>query len=261
MFDADQARNDSWALCEIMEFLFHLLASCRYGVAYASEARMALPASLLLAGLAGSATHCIGMCGPFVLSQVMADAKVISPGRYGEWRRLTGAALLPYHLGRFTSYTVIGGIAGGITAVFISTASFGWLTALLLLVASVLMLAQALGFAIGTSSPLTARLARLAGPLANSKTAAARYMLGVVLGFLPCGLLYGAIAVAAGSGSPITGALGMAAFSIGTMPALAVVGWLGLIARRRLHVVAAWVAGPLLIANAAVTAALALQRI
>ena len=57
--------------------------------------------------------------------------------------------------------------------------------------------------------------------------------MGVALGFLPCGLLYAALASSAASGSAILGGLGMLAFGLGTVPALVVVGLSGhLLARR-----------------------------
>jgi len=95
--------------------------------------------SLFLAGLSGSAVHCVGMCGPFVLGQVMADADRVKPGGYGEWRGLAGAALAPYHLGRLTTYTGLGVVAGVAIALFASTAVFAWLSALLLIAAAALI--------------------------------------------------------------------------------------------------------------------------
>ena len=97
-----------------------------------------------------------------------------------------------------------------------------------LLIAACLMTLQAFGLAVGAPSPLTSGLARLAGPLSSSHRPAARYALGVVLGFLPCGLLYGALAAAGGTASGRDGALAMAAFALGTVPALMAVGWGGL---------------------------------
>jgi sulfite exporter TauE/SafE len=81
-----------------------------------------------------------------------------------------------------------------------------------------------------------------------------------VLGLLPCGLLYGALAAAAGTASAAGGALAMAAFALGTVPALIAVGWAGLIVRRRLRGVTRWIATPLLLANALLLLALASQR-
>ena len=53
----------------------------------------------------------------------------------------------------------------------------------------------------------------------------------------------------------------MAAFAMGTVPALIAVGWGGLLVRRRLHGVARWIAPPLLLANAALMLALAGNRL
>jgi sulfite exporter TauE/SafE len=222
---------------------------------------LGLPAALLLAGLAGSLVHCVGMCGPFVLGQVMVSVEQPGDRSYGEWHRLTGALLVPYHLGRFTTYTALGALAGGATAVFASLEMFGWLSAILLIVAAGLLAAQALGMAVNAASPATTLLARLAGPLSASRTALARYGLGVILGFLPCGLLYAALAAAAGTGSVVSGAIAMACFALGTVPALVAVGWGGLIMRRHLRTIARWVSPPLLAGNALVMLALASQRL
>jgi len=243
-----------------MEFVSDIVAFCRAGFGGTLQSASSLPLSLFVVGLAGSLVHCVGMCGPFVLGQVMGDAQSISAG-YGEWRRLAGAALVPYHLGRFTTYTVIGAVAGGATALFTASPLFAWLAAGLLLLAAGLMLTQAFGMAVGTSSALAGPLGRLAAPLMQARSAGARYALGVVLGFLPCGLLYGAIAAAGGTASPALGALAMAAFAAGTTPALVAVGWGGMIMRRRLNGVARWIAAPLLLANAALLVALASQRL
>jgi len=55
---------------------------------------------------------------------------------------------------------------------------------------------------------------------------AAAVALGALWGFLPCGLVDGAVALALGSGSATAGALTMFAFGLGTLPALLVVGGL-----------------------------------
>jgi sulfite exporter TauE/SafE len=247
-----------------METVVHWIALCRseiLGVGVPGSLPGSLIAALFLAGLAGSLVHCVGMCGPFVLGQVMADVERAPAPAYGEWRRLAGAALAPYHLGRLTTYTAFGALAGSVTALFASTSVFGWLSGSLLVVAACLMIVQALGLAIGGGSPLAGVLTRLAAPLASARSTVARYGLGVVLGFLPCGLLYGALAAAGGTGSPIDGALAMAAFAAGTVPALVATGWGGLLVRRRLRERGRWIATPLLIGNALLMLALASQRL
>jgi sulfite exporter TauE/SafE len=243
-----------------MELIFELVSACRQGLAHFGSASGALAGPLFLAGLAGSAVHCAGMCGPFVISQVVADSRNAIAG-YGEWRRLAGAALLPYHLGRLTTYAALGAIAGASTALFASTAIFALLSGALLVLGAVLMLAQAVGFAVQAPLAAAGVLARWTRPLSSSSGPLARYALGVVLGFLPCGLIFGALGMAASTGSPFSGALAMASFGAGTIPALVVVGWGGVLLRRRWQATARWIAVPLLVFNAALMLALAGARL
>lgn len=243
-----------------MDFVADLISSCHHGLATFAGQRGGLPTSLFFAGLAGSLVHCVGMCGPFVLGQVMSDVECRPAGTYSEWHRLAGAALVPYHLGRLTTYTLLGAAAGIATSLFASTSAFAWSSGAMLIVAACLMTLQAAGLAVSTRSPLATGLARLAGPLSSSHDPLARYALGIVLGFLPCGLLYGAVAASAGTGSIQGGALVMAAFGLGTVPALIAVSWGGLIVRQRLHNMARWIAAPLLLANALLMLTLASQR-
>ena len=243
-----------------MELIFEMVAACRQGLAHFGGAPGALVVPLFLAGLAGSAVHCVGMCGPFVIGQVMADSGKATV-RYGEWRRLAGAAMLPYHLGRLTTYTALGAAAGASTALFASTPAFAWISGVLLILGAALMLAQALGLAARAPLPMAGLLARWAKPFSSSTRPMARYALGVVLGFLPCGLIYGALGMAAGTGSSLSGALAMASFAAGTMPALVAVGWGGVLLRRRWHGVARWTAVPLLVLNATLMLALAGTRL
>lgn len=245
-----------------MDFALHALAACRDGLAGLAAAPFGLPASLFLAGLGGSAVHCVGMCGPFVLGQVMADAEGVRRGTaYGEWRRLSGAALAPYHFGRLVTYTALGAVAGAATSLFAATDLFGWLAAALLVLGAALMLSQAFGLAVGAAAPQAPVLQRLAAPLVASRRPAARFALGLVLGFLPCGLIYGALGAAAGTGSPLQGALAMAAFSLGTMPALIAIGWGGVLLRRRFGSSLRWLATPLLLITSTLMLALAAQRL
>jgi hypothetical protein len=135
------------------------------------------------------------------------------------------------------------------------------MSAALLVVGAGFLLLQALGFALNAGAPLGLAVTRFATPLSSSSWPLARYGLGVVLGFLPCGLIYGALGVAAGTGSAWRGALVMGSFAAGTVPALVAVGWGGHFLRRRLQDVARWIAVPLLFANAALMVALASARL
>lgn len=230
--------------------------------------RGSLLISLVMAGLIGGLTHCTGMCGPFVLSQVTSRLEAIPASQMREWHRLTGAALLPYQLGRTTTYAALG------AALALAAGSLGdmkglrWLSAGLLALAALLFL----GYAIpklklvlpgGRKAETwwSAKVSRAARPLFSTPTGWRGYALGVMLGFIPCGLLYGALAAAASSGDPVAGAFGMIAFAMGTMPALLGVGIAGHLAGQRWSGIVAKVAPVLLLLNAGVLTYLAVTMV
>src|SRR5579864_1635464 len=148
-----------------MDLILHAMALCHSGLAHIGGQPAGLAVSLFLAGLAGSAVHCVGLCGPFVLGQVMVGSRSPPASAHGEWRRLAGASLLPYHLGRITTYTALGAMAGGLTAVFAIGSAFAWVSAFLLTLGAGFLLAQVAGLAVGTFSPAGSVLTRLASPL------------------------------------------------------------------------------------------------
>ncbi|MBN2752832.1 MAG: sulfite exporter TauE/SafE family protein, partial [Rhodospirillaceae bacterium] len=54
--------------------------------------------ALFLTGLLGSVTHCVGMCGPFVVAQAACRLEGIPATEMREWHRLKGGILVPYHV-------------------------------------------------------------------------------------------------------------------------------------------------------------------
>ena len=239
-----------------------MLANCLHALDALGPAGLpALMGALFLMGLAGGVSHCAAMCGPFVLAQVVGGQGLEG----GRLARLSGALLLPYHLGRGLGYAALGALAGGFAAAAALLPWLGWVPPVLLVLAALAMLAQAIpvlavpalaawlphgGFFGGT-------IARCVGPLLHRPGAGRSFLLGVQLSALPCGLLYGALAGAAGSGSALAGALAMAAFVAGTVPALVGLALLGRIFRRQaepwLRRIAPW----LYVFNAMVLLALA----
>jgi len=222
----------------------------------------AVVAALFLAGLAGGVTHCAGMCGPFVIAQAAAVADRAAAG--GMLARLAGAALAPYHLGRMIGYGALGAAAGGLAGVVALGTGFHLLLAGLLALAALLMFAQASARIAALLPRLPApRLPRameqLLGALLAAPTGLRGVALGLMLSALPCGLLYGALAGAAATGSVLGGALAMMAFVAGTVPALVGVGLLGRFFGRRAGA-GMRVAGAMLFGlNGAVLTAMALR--
>jgi sulfite exporter TauE/SafE len=208
---------------------------------------------LFVAGAAGSTMHCVPMCGGFVLGQVADGMARLSAPRLCEWQRIGRGALLPYHLGRLTTYAGLGALGG---AAIGRLPWFALVSAGLLLCGAVLFVAHVVRIAPGVDrAPVgwTRAIARLA------RRAGGGYPLGLVLGFLPCGFLYAALASTAASGNPLLGAIGMLAFGLGTVPALVAVGIAGLAAGRRWQRAVATAAPAVMLLNAALLAALALR--
>src|ERR1700722_7004922 len=94
---------------------------------------------LFVAGAAGSTMHCVPMCGGFVLGQVAEGMARLPATRLCEWQRVRRGALLPYHLGRLTTYAGLGAL--GATAMG-RLPWFGALSGGLLLLGAALFLAQ-----------------------------------------------------------------------------------------------------------------------
>lgn len=229
----------------------------------AIEQHGGLIGSLFIAGLVGSASHCVGMCGPFVLSQTVARLEGVPASQMQEWHRLAGAALIPYHLGRATTYVALGTAAAVLAGGMIDLAGLRWLSTALLTAAALFFLVYALQ-ALKLPLPRLSRtsdgsgagwwsrvLGRRLQPLFARPVGWRGYALGLALGFLPCGLLYGAIAAASASGDAVGGALAMMAFTIGTVPALLAVGLAGHVAGSRWRAMALRVAPLIMLANAA----------
>ncbi|HXV23493.1 MAG TPA: sulfite exporter TauE/SafE family protein [Alphaproteobacteria bacterium] len=223
------------------------------------ETAGALVGALFVAGLAGGAAHCAGMCGPFVLAQAAGRLASVPAERFGPLTRLRGALLLPYHLGRTVTYAALGAIGATLVGGLAELPLLSRLQTGLLTLAALLMLAAALektGFAL-PRVPLgrfdwPARIA--ASLLSRPNGPIGGFAFGVALGFLPCGFLYGALTAASASGDPVVGAAAMAGFALGTAPALFAVALLGEAAGRRWRRLALRIAPAAFAANAVLLA-------
>ncbi len=170
-------------------------------------------------GLA-SGVHCAGMCGGIVTA--------FSLSKRSETATFPRLAL--FNAGRISSYALGGAIAGTI-------GSLGWYAsgaqAALSVVASVVLglvgmhlaglrgpmrLLESLGV------PLWRRIQPIAAHLTKMQGIAPAYAAGLAWGWLPCGLVYGALGAAAFAGSPDQGAAAMLAFGLGTAPWLLAAG-------------------------------------
>jgi sulfite exporter TauE/SafE len=167
-------------------------------------------------GLFGGA-HCLGMCGG-----IMAALSFAIPATE-RWRRLW--ILLSYNAGRIGSYCLIGAVGGWLG----SQVAQGLGLMAMRTVAGLLLVAMGLyladwwrgltyleklgGYLWRYLQPLSRRLM----PVAHAPQA---LLLGAVWGWLPCGLVYTALAYGVAQASAGASALVMLAFGLGTLPAV-----------------------------------------
>lgn len=191
----------------------------------------ALLAAMLAAGIA-SGVHCVGMCGGFVAAFAGRRVIPIRPAEvpaHPQWLRQ-----LAFNAGRISSYAAAGAAAGALGGAALASLALPAQSALtiaanLMLIAVGLHLAGAgrlLAGLEGLGAPLWRRLQPLAAQLLPGNNLPRAYAAGLVWGWLPCAMVYAALAAAAFSGNAAYGAAAMAAFGLGTLPFLLAAGWL-----------------------------------
>lgn len=184
-----------------------------------------------LAFTAGLATslHCIGMCGGIVTAIALAgDGK-------GAAERVVFS--LSYHLGRVLTYSLLGAFLG-LAAEMAMLTPFKSHLRWIFLAANVAVIITGLATAIGVRQFNLFSLDGDGGSffrrpllwITKGGSPFAGFPIGLIMGLLPCGLLYGVLAIAATTGSWIMGGSVMLAFGLGTVPLLLLlgggVGWL-----------------------------------
>ena len=185
-----------------------------------AEAGMGVPL-LFLAGLLTS-VHCVAMCGGICLTQTVRGAR----------HPLLPGAL--YNLGRVVSYTVIGGIVGAVGTVVQPSGMFRGAVQLIAGAFMVIMGLSMLGLFPRLNRLVPRMPARFAGIVDAAKTrAAGPFVVGLLNGLMPCGPLQAMQLYALSSGSAARGALGMLAFSLGTVPLMLGLGALASALGRR----------------------------
>ena len=178
---------------------------------------------LFFVGLSGGG-HCFGMCGGLV--GALAGSGSPRP-----------SLLLAYNAGRLSSYALAGAIVGGIGAAGLSAGSgfgadlflrvglYGFASLMLCALGLYLLGAtRALAFVERWGQGLWRRIQPATRRFLPARSAAQAFPLGLLWGWLPCGLVYSALATSLGSGSPAAGAGAMLAFGAGTLPNLLLAG-------------------------------------
>ncbi|EAT59956.1 sulfite exporter TauE/SafE family protein [Chlorobium ferrooxidans] len=184
--------------------------------------------AILLSGLAGGFGHCISMCGP-----------VVGALSVGETRKGL-LHLLLYNLGRITTYSILGGVVGLSGSFLLLAASIETLQRVIMIIAGLSIILMGLSTAEWLPLPANSRNCTPGGSVIQKimslfrvpRSIGSYYPMGIVLGFLPCGLTYTALLASARAAMDaenpfagmLMGALMMLLFGIGTAPALILVG-------------------------------------
>ena len=175
--------------------------------------------ALFLVGLLGG-THCVGMCGGIV--------GALSMGVTARW-----SMHLAYNSGRILSYAAAGAIAGALGAAGLGLEGQVPARLILYLLANLMLIAlgfyllgltRALAFTERAGQRLWRRLQPLTKRYLPARNVRQAFPLGLLWGWLPCGLVYSALASALTAGSAGRGAALMLAFGLGTLPNLLLAG-------------------------------------
>lgn len=181
-----------------------------------------LLSAALLAGLVGSA-HCLGMCagisGLFAIKAEAASMRASIP------------MALVYNAGRVITYALLGAVVAAFGSVIIK-ASPNLAVGIRMLSGIIIILVglqvafnlRALRVIERMGGTLWARIAPAAQKLVPVDSLPKALGLGLIWGWLPCGLVYSVLMIAATSANPVSGAATMVTFGIGTMPAMVLSG-------------------------------------
>ena len=166
--------------------------------------------SAFVMGLAGS-LHCIGMCGPLALSLPVAHNNTLS--------RIAGG--LVYNSGRILSYALLGVLFGAMGNLIIASKWQSGLSVALGIVILLYLFTPKKYFHFSSANffgkPFT-WLRQQLGKLFHSAKLSSVFFIGILNGFLPCGLVYLALGSSAITANPLNGGLYMISFGAGTFP-------------------------------------------
>lgn len=152
-----------------------------------------------LGGLTGSVTHCLAMCGPMVACQSACGNKCATS--------MAASTQWSYHLGRLLTYGILGFFSAFLSKQIATLWFWPYVSGAMLVLAGGMFIINALPsakhhkFTISTQS---------------------NFIRGALMGFIPCGLLYAALMMAATLANPLSGLFAMWLFVLGTIPVLIV---------------------------------------
>lgn len=160
----------------------------------------------LTMGIVGS-LHCVGMCGPIIMSIPWSNTQ-------------KALQISLYHVGRATTYAIMGALVGGVGQLFLPKDLGVWPALISGSVLVLVFLAQSFPRVLQNNRFPASSIARFFRSFLKMDSVFSRFFMGMVNGILPCGMVYSALAVAILYQNALYSGLFMFLFGIGTSPLL-----------------------------------------
>jgi len=160
----------------------------------------------LTMGIVGS-LHCVGMCGPIILSIPWSNTQ-------------KALQISLYHVGRATTYAIMGALVGGVGQLFLPKDLGVWPALISGSVLVLVFLAQSFPTVLQNNRFPASSIAGFFRSFLKMDSVFSRFFMGMVNGILPCGMVYSALAVAILYHNALYSGLFMFLFGIGTSPLL-----------------------------------------
>lgn len=222
LLDRKRNSNSLLLISGIMLFGIYLIVKNTIGFSLVPEITSNMGYGILFAVGFMSSFHCVAMCGGINLS--LCVSYKFDKGDDSNLSKFVPSLL--YNAGRIVSYTVLGGIVGGLGSVFQISNSGSAFVSLLAGAFMVIMGLNMLNI-FPWLRRLNPHMPKLFAKSIHNYKKNGPFLVGLLNGFMPCGPLQAMQLYALGTGSFITGALSMFMFSLGTIPLLFAFGALG----------------------------------
>jgi sulfite exporter TauE/SafE len=160
----------------------------------------------LTMGIVGS-LHCVGMCGPIIMSIPWSNTQ-------------KALQISLYHVGRATTYAIMGALVGGVGQLFLPRDLGVWPALISGSVLVLVFLAQSFPTVLQNNRFPASSIAGFFRSFLKMESVYSRFFMGMVNGILPCGMVYSALAVAILYQNALYSGLFMLLFGIGTSPLL-----------------------------------------
>lgn len=158
-----------------------------------------------------SSIHCVGMCGPIALATPVVHKNFLT--------QMLSRIL--YNLGRAVSYMSIGLIAGFAGSIFFLGGFQQWIsiiTGIIILIWIIVPKANPENWKMIQNTKPVKWIRKSIGSLFRKKNYSSIFLIGLLNGLLPCGMVYMAVVGALSCSDSIQGSLYMLLFALGTMP-------------------------------------------